>query len=186
MSRLDNYNEWYLDIVEKAALSDKRYPIKGMNVWTPYGWKIMSFIDRYIRRELDATGHDEVSFPLLIPETEFKKEKDHIKVVNKNYLSNNSSNQTSNRNLHIVSLSTPESGSNFSFIAPDYTKDIFEKDIVVLILPSASNPYDSTTLTPNIQIGNTTYVLGEKKNAFFSQGYENLSTGLFTIITILD
>ncbi len=79
MSRLDNYNEWYLDIVEKAALSDKRYPIKGMNVWTPYGWKIMSFIDKYIRRELDATGHDEVSFPLLIPETEFKKEKDHIK-----------------------------------------------------------------------------------------------------------
>ena len=79
MSREDNYNEWYLDIVEKAALSDKRYPIKGMNVWTPYGWKIMSFIDRYIRRELDATGHDEVSFPLLIPETEFKKEKDHIK-----------------------------------------------------------------------------------------------------------
>ena len=79
MSREDNYNEWYLDIVEKAALSDKRYPIKGMNVWTPYGWKIMSFIDRYIRRELDATNHDEVSFPLLIPETEFKKEKDHIK-----------------------------------------------------------------------------------------------------------
>jgi len=79
LSREDNYNEWYLDIVEKAALSDKRYPIKGMNVWTPYGWKIMTFIDKYIRRELDATNHDEVSFPLLIPETEFKKEKDHIK-----------------------------------------------------------------------------------------------------------
>ena len=31
----ENYNEWYLDIVEKAGLSDKRYPIKGMNVWTP-------------------------------------------------------------------------------------------------------------------------------------------------------
>lgn len=79
MSRLDNYNEWYLDIVEKANLSDKRYPIKGMNVWTPYGWKIMSNIDKYIRKELEATNHDEVSFPLLIPETEFKKEKDHIK-----------------------------------------------------------------------------------------------------------
>ncbi len=79
MSREDNYNEWYLDIVDKANLSDKRYPIKGMNVWTPYGWKIMTFIDKYIRRELDATNHDEVSFPLLIPETEFKKEKGHIK-----------------------------------------------------------------------------------------------------------
>ena len=66
-------------MVERAALSDKRYPIKGMNVWTPYGWKIMRFVDTYIRRELDATGHDEVCFPLLIPETEFKKEKDHIK-----------------------------------------------------------------------------------------------------------
>ena len=66
-------------MVERAALSDKRYPIKGMNVWTPYGWKIMRFVDTFIRRELDATGHDEVCFPLLIPETEFKKEKDHIK-----------------------------------------------------------------------------------------------------------
>ena len=74
----ENYNEWYLDIVEKAGLSDKRYPIKGMNVWTPYGWKIMRNIDTYIREEFDK-DHDEVSFPLLIPETEFKKEKDHIK-----------------------------------------------------------------------------------------------------------
>ncbi|MFA6668775.1 MAG: proline--tRNA ligase, partial [Candidatus Methanomethylophilaceae archaeon] len=66
-----NYAEWYLDIVEKAGLSDKRYPIKGMNVWTPYGWKIMRSIDGFIRDELDDTGHDEVCFPLLIPETEF-------------------------------------------------------------------------------------------------------------------
>lgn len=74
-----NFNEWYNDIVEKAELSDKRYPVKGMNVWTPYGWKIMRHIDAYIREELDRTDHDEVCFPLLIPETEFKKEKDHIK-----------------------------------------------------------------------------------------------------------
>ena len=79
MQKDKEYNEWYLDIVEKAALSDKRYPIKGMNVWTPYGWKIMRHIDTYIRKELDSTDHDEVSFPLLIPETEFKKEKEHIK-----------------------------------------------------------------------------------------------------------
>ena len=50
-----------------------------MNVWTPYGWKIMLSIDGYIRRYLDATNHNEVCFPLLIPETEFKKEKEHIK-----------------------------------------------------------------------------------------------------------
>jgi prolyl-tRNA synthetase len=79
MEKDTNFNEWYNDIVDKAGLSDKRYPIKGMNVWTPYGWKIMRHVDTYIRKELDATGHDEVCFPLLIPETEFKKEKEHIK-----------------------------------------------------------------------------------------------------------
>jgi prolyl-tRNA synthetase len=79
LEKEDNFGDWYLDIVEKAGMSDKRYPIKGMNVWTPYGWKAMRNIDETIRKELDATDHDEVCFPLMIPETEFKKEKDHIK-----------------------------------------------------------------------------------------------------------
>lgn len=75
----ENFSDWYNDVVERAQLSDKRYPVKGMNVWTPYGWKIMQLIDAHIRQELDATGHEEVCFPLLIPETEFQKEKEHIK-----------------------------------------------------------------------------------------------------------
>ena len=74
-----DFGEWYNETVDKAELCDKRYPIKGMNVWTPYGWKIMSQIDSFLRREMEATEHDEVCFPLLIPESEFKKEKDHIK-----------------------------------------------------------------------------------------------------------
>jgi prolyl-tRNA synthetase len=79
MKKEEDFSEWYNEIVELANLTDKRYPIKGMNVWTPYGWKIMRHIDTYIRQECDATEHDEVCFPLLIPETEFQKEKDHIK-----------------------------------------------------------------------------------------------------------
>ncbi|MGE0014918.1 MAG: proline--tRNA ligase [Candidatus Methanomethylophilaceae archaeon] len=79
MEKEENFSEWYNEIVETAGLCDKRYPIKGMNVWTPYGWKVMTMIDSYTRRELDATGHGEVNFPLLIPETEFRKEKEHIK-----------------------------------------------------------------------------------------------------------
>lgn len=75
----DEFNDWYQDIVEKAGLADKRYPIKGMNVWTGYGWKAMHLIDNYFREEFDATGHDEVCFPLLIPQNEFQKEADHIK-----------------------------------------------------------------------------------------------------------
>jgi len=74
-----DFSEWYNDVVDVAGLSEKRYPIKGMNVWTPYGWKVMQLVDSIIRRECDATGHDEVNFPLLIPKNEFQKEADHIK-----------------------------------------------------------------------------------------------------------
>ncbi|MEM3494056.1 MAG: proline--tRNA ligase [Thermoplasmata archaeon] len=75
----EDVSEWYNEVVETAGLSDKRYPVKGMNIWLPYGWKIMQLIDRKIREEFDATGHSEVCFPLLIPETEFQKEAEHIK-----------------------------------------------------------------------------------------------------------
>ncbi|RLF39426.1 MAG: proline--tRNA ligase [Thermoplasmata archaeon] len=75
----EDFHEWYNEIVELSGLCDKRYPIKGMNVWKPYGWKIMMNIDRLIREEMERTGHQEVYFPLLIPESLFKKEEEHIK-----------------------------------------------------------------------------------------------------------
>ena len=74
----DDFNEWYNEIVELSDLCDKRYPIKGMNVWRPYGWKLMSHVDELIRLEMDKTNHLEVNFPLLIPESSFKKEEEHI------------------------------------------------------------------------------------------------------------
>jgi len=74
----EDFNEWYNEIVELAELCDKRYPIKGMNVWRPYGWSIMQNIDKLIREEMSRTGHLEVCFPLLIPESLFKKEEEHI------------------------------------------------------------------------------------------------------------
>jgi prolyl-tRNA synthetase len=79
MRKEEDFLAWYNDIVEKAGLTDKRYPIKGMNVWTPYGWKAMFLTDMITRGLCEARGYKEVNFPLLIPETEFKKEADHIK-----------------------------------------------------------------------------------------------------------
>jgi len=79
MLKKEDFSEWYSEVIDKAGLCDKRYPIKGMNVWTPYGWKIMSRIDGFMREAMEKTGHSEVLFPLLIPEEEFKKETKHIK-----------------------------------------------------------------------------------------------------------
>ncbi len=78
VKKSDDFNEWYNEIVELADLCDKRYPIKGMNIWRPYGWKLMNHVDRLIRDEMILTNHQEVCFPLLIPESFFKKEEEHI------------------------------------------------------------------------------------------------------------
>ncbi len=79
MRKDEEFSDWYNELVERAELSDKRYPIKGMNVWRPYGWAIMKLVDQGMREEFDATGHGEVNFPVLIPDTEFQKEAEHMK-----------------------------------------------------------------------------------------------------------
>ncbi|HTT25753.1 MAG TPA: aminoacyl--tRNA ligase-related protein, partial [Thermoplasmata archaeon] len=71
--------DWYLAALEAANLTDKRYPVKGMNVWTPYGLQARRQLDAVMIREIEATGSIPVEFPTLIPQTEFQKEKDHIK-----------------------------------------------------------------------------------------------------------
>ena len=79
VKRSEDFNEWYNQIVESADLCDKRYPVKGMNIWRPYGLKAMKNIDALIHKEMERTSHEEVMFPLLVPETLFQKETDHIK-----------------------------------------------------------------------------------------------------------
>jgi len=78
-TKAGDFNEWYNEVVDRAGLRDKRYPVKGMDVWTPYGWAAMTRIDNLMRAEMERTGHGEVNFPLLVPETEFRKEGEHIR-----------------------------------------------------------------------------------------------------------
>ncbi|MEM0115547.1 MAG: proline--tRNA ligase [Thermoplasmata archaeon] len=75
----NEFNEWYNDVIEKTGLVDKRYPVKGMNVWMPYGWSIARRIDEILRELMFSTNHEEVYFPLLIPKDQFAKEEEHIR-----------------------------------------------------------------------------------------------------------
>ena len=45
-----------------------------MDVWRPYGWKTMKLIDSLTHKEMERTDHEEVNFPLLIPENLLEKE----------------------------------------------------------------------------------------------------------------
>ena len=58
-NKKSNFSEWYNEIIEISGLSDKRYPIKGMNVWMPYGLKAMQNIDRTIRESVDSRNFQE-------------------------------------------------------------------------------------------------------------------------------
>lgn len=75
----EEFSNWYNNAIERAELLDKRYPIKGMDVWTPYGWQTVLNLDNLLRSEFNKYAHEEVCFPLLITDEQFKKEREHIK-----------------------------------------------------------------------------------------------------------
>lgn len=74
-----HFGKWFRHVLMDAEIMDYRYPIKGMAVWLPYGFKIRRNLLQVIRDLLDGTGHQEMRFPLLIPETSIAKESEHIK-----------------------------------------------------------------------------------------------------------
>ena len=75
---VENFDEWFHDILEQADITDSRYPIKGMAVWMPYGFQIRKHSMNIIKKLLDK-DHEEVLFPMLVHETELAKEGIHVK-----------------------------------------------------------------------------------------------------------
>jgi prolyl-tRNA synthetase len=71
--------EWYNEIIEAASLVDKRYPVKGMNVLPPYGFKLVSLVDGIVRQEVNSYGFQESMFPLLISRDQLSVEFEHVK-----------------------------------------------------------------------------------------------------------
>ncbi|MDY0267313.1 MAG: proline--tRNA ligase [Methanimicrococcus sp.] len=74
-----DFSEWFNAIIDLGQIMDVRYPVKGLYVWYPFGFGIRKRVYNIIRDVMDNSGHEETLFPLLIPETEFMKEADHIK-----------------------------------------------------------------------------------------------------------
>lgn len=75
---VENFDEWFHDILENANITDSRYPIKGMAIWMPYGFQIRKHSMNIIKKLLDK-DHEEVLFPMLVPESELAKEGIHVK-----------------------------------------------------------------------------------------------------------
>lgn len=74
----NNFSGWYSEILKRAEILDVRYPVKGVYVWYPYGYKLRNLVYGFLRSLLDKE-HEEVQFPLFIPKEELMREKEHIK-----------------------------------------------------------------------------------------------------------
>ena len=73
-----DFSEWYNDVIYQAELADLS-PVRGSIVIRPYGYAIWDHIKADLDARIKATGHQNASFPLLIPESFIKKEAEHIK-----------------------------------------------------------------------------------------------------------
>jgi len=61
------FSEWYSQILLAADIIDKRYNVKGGNVWLNYGYGIMLNIKNYLDELFKNEGIKEMYFPLLVP-----------------------------------------------------------------------------------------------------------------------
>lgn len=73
----DDFGQWYTDVVKQAGLVDYG-SVRGTMIIKPYGFAIWENMRDEIDRQIKETGHSNVSFPLLIPESLLQKEKDHV------------------------------------------------------------------------------------------------------------
>jgi prolyl-tRNA synthetase len=76
-SRLEDFNEWYNQLVLKAELADYA-PVRGCMVVRPYGWALWENIQQALDGRFKATGHVNAGFPMLIPLSFFEREKEHV------------------------------------------------------------------------------------------------------------
>jgi len=72
-----DFAQWFTDICTKAELIDYS-GVKGFFIMRPYGYAIWENIQRVLDGKFKETGHENVSMPLLIPESLLQREKDHV------------------------------------------------------------------------------------------------------------
>jgi len=72
-----DFAQWYTDVVRKAELIDYS-GVKGFYVLRPYGYALWENIQAALDGKFKETSHENVSMPILIPESLLQKESDHV------------------------------------------------------------------------------------------------------------
>jgi prolyl-tRNA synthetase len=73
----EDFSAWYNELVFKAGLVD-RGPVRGTMIMRPYGYRMWELLQADLDQRIKATGHENVYFPLLIPESYLRREAEHV------------------------------------------------------------------------------------------------------------
>lgn len=73
----EDFSAWYIQTIQKADLMDYS-PVRGCIIFKPDGYEIWEHIQEAFNARFKEEGIRNAYFPMLIPESFFTKEKDHI------------------------------------------------------------------------------------------------------------
>ena len=73
----EDFSAWYIQTIKQAGLMDYS-PVRGCMIFKPDGYEIWEHIQEAFNARFKEEGIRNAYFPMLIPESFFTKEKDHI------------------------------------------------------------------------------------------------------------
>jgi len=77
-ARADDFASWYQDVVIEGDMAEPAEIVKGCMVIKPNGYAVWEALQRELDTRFKATGHQNVYFPLLIPQSFLHKEAEHV------------------------------------------------------------------------------------------------------------
>src|SRR3977135_1774886 len=77
-AREKDFATWYQDVVLQGDMAEPAEIVKGCMVIKPNGYAVWEVLQRELDTRFKATGHQNVYFPLLIPQSFLQKEAEHV------------------------------------------------------------------------------------------------------------
>src|SRR5882757_5122339 len=76
--REKDFAAWYQDVVLQGDMAEPAEIVKGCMVIKPNGYAVWEVLQRELDQRFKATNHQNVYFPLLIPQSFLRKEAEHV------------------------------------------------------------------------------------------------------------
>jgi prolyl-tRNA synthetase len=76
--RQQDFAAWYQDVTLQGDMAEPAEVVKGCMVIKANGYAVWEQLQRELDSRFKATGHDNMYFPLLIPQSFLKKEAEHV------------------------------------------------------------------------------------------------------------